>query len=130
MKGHGFFDRLGFAWAGLRAAWRMEKSMRTHALATIAVLTVLLAVRPPAIWWAVMALTIALVVSTELINTAIEALADHLHPQRHEAIKLTKDVAAAAVLVASLLALIVASAFFMDQIWPLLADWLRPLPPV
>lgn len=129
MKGHGFIDRLGFAWAGLRAAWRMEKSVRTHALATIGVLTLLLVVRAPAIWWAVMALTIALVVSTELINTAIEALADHLHPQRHEAIKLTKDVAAAAVLVASLLALIVASAFFMDQIWPLLADWLRPLPP-
>ncbi|MBI5924402.1 MAG: diacylglycerol kinase [Aquabacterium sp.] len=129
MKGHGFIDRLGFAWAGLRAAWRMEKSVRTHALATICVLALLLIVRAPAIWWAIMALAIALVIATELLNSAIEALADHLHPQRHEAIKLTKDVAAGAVLIASLLALVVAGAFFADQIWPQLSGFLTLRPP-
>ena len=55
---------------------------------------------------------------------AIEALADHLHPQWHEAIKRTKDVAAAAVLVTSLGALGVGAAFTMDQVWPLLQRWL------
>lgn len=123
MKGHGFVDRLGFAWAGLRTAWRMEKSLRTHALATACVAVTLLLTRAPALWWGVMALTIALVVGAELLNTAIEALADHLHPQRHEAIKRTKDVAAAAVLVTSVAALIVAAAFTIDQVWPLLQRW-------
>ena len=79
----------------------------------------------PLAWWAVMALTIALVVTAELLNTAIEALCDHLHPQQHEAIKLTKDVAAGAVLIASLAALVVAMAFAADQVWPLLQRWLR-----
>lgn len=129
MKGHRFIDRLGFAWAGLHAAWRLEKSMKTHALATAGVSALLMITKAPAIWWAIMAMTIAMVVSTELLNTAIEALADHLHPQRHEAIKLTKDVAAAAVLVASLMALVVAAAFVVDQIWPLLLTWLRPSHP-
>lgn len=129
MKGHGFIARLGFAWAGLRAAWRMEKSIRTHALATIGVTALLLITHAPPIWWAIMAVTIALMVATELLNTAIEALADHLHPQQHEAIKLTKDVAAGAVLIASVLALVVGGAFFMDQLWPLLSAWLRPPPP-
>lgn len=124
MKGHRFTDRLGFAWAGLRTAWRMEKSLRTHAAATLAVLGALLITGAPPAWWAIMVLTIALVVAAELLNTAIEALADHLHPQRHEAIKRTKDVAAAAVLIASLGALAVAGAFGLDQVWPLLQRWL------
>lgn len=124
MKGHRFTARLGFAWAGLRTAWRMEKSLRTHALATVGVVAALLITRAPALWWAVMTLTIALVVGAELLNTAIEALADHLHPQWHEAIKRTKDVAAAAVLVTSLGALGVGAAFTMDQVWPLLQRWL------
>lgn len=126
MKGHRFVDRLGFAWAGLRTAWRSEKSLRTHALASLAVLVALVLTRAHAMWWAVMAVTVALVVATELLNTAIEALADHLHPQRHEAIRRTKDVAAAAVLVSSLGALGVAAAFAVDQVWPWLRPWLRP----
>lgn len=124
MKGHRFTDRVGFAWAGLRAAWLTEKSLRTHALATVAVIAALLLTRAPPLWWALMALTIALVVGAELLNTAIEALADHLHPQQHDAIKRTKDVAAGAVLVASAGALIVGLAFTVDQVWPWLQRWL------
>lgn len=123
MKGHRFTDRLGFAWAGLRAAWRSEKSLRTHAMATAGVTVALCITRAPALWWAVMAVTIALVVCAELLNTAIEALADHLHPQRHDAIKRTKDVAAGAVLISSLGALAVGLAFTIDQVWPLLQRW-------
>ncbi len=125
MKGHRFIDRLGFAWAGLRAAWLTEKSLRTHALATLGVAAALLWTRAPPLWWALMALTVTLVVAAELLNTAIEALADRLHPQRHDAIKLTKDVAAAAVLVTSVGALLVGAAFTVDQVWPLLSGWLR-----
>lgn len=124
MKGHSFLDRLGYAWAGLRAAWRMEKSLRTHALATLGVLGLLLLTHAPGLWWALMALTVALVVATELLNTALETLCDHLHPKRHQAIKLTKDVAAAAVLVSSLAALLVGLVFVADQLLPWLG-WIR-----
>ena len=43
--------------------------------------------------------------ATELINTAIETLADHLNPQRHPQIRIVKDCAAGAVLIAVLGAL-------------------------
>jgi len=125
MKGHRFLDRLGYAWAGLRAAWRMEKSLRTHALAAAGVLATLLITRAPGVWWAVVALTVALVLATELLNTALETLCDHLHPQRHEAIKLTKDIAAGAVLVSSLAALLVGAAFLVGHVLPWLG-WIRP----
>ncbi|HEX5310657.1 diacylglycerol kinase [Aquabacterium sp.] len=120
MKGQRWLTRLGYAFAGLRTAWLTEKSLRTHALATAGVMLALVITRAPAMWWAVMALTIGLVLATELINTAIETLADHLHPQRHEAIRVTKDVAAAAVLVSSTVALLVAAAFVVDQVLPML----------
>lgn len=125
MKGQGFAARLGHAWAGLCLAWRQEKSLRTHALATVGVVAALLLTRAPATWWAVMTLTVAVVVGAELLNSAIEALADHLHPQRHEGIQRTKDLAAAAVLVTSVGALAVGTAFTLDQVWPLLQGWLR-----
>ena len=118
MKGQRFARRMGCAWQGLRAAWRLEASLRTHALATVALTVVLALTQAPALWWAVMALTVAAVVACELLNTAIEALADHLHPGHHPAIGLTKDVAAAAVLVCSLASLVVAAAFVVGHLWP------------
>ena len=117
-KGQGFRRRLGYAWQGLQAAWRLEASLRTHALATVALIAVLALTQAPALWWAVMALTVAAVVACELLNTAIEALADHLHPCQHPAIGLTKDVAAAAVLVCSLASLVVGVAFVVGHLWP------------
>ena len=74
MKGHHFLDRLAYAWAGLRAAWRMEKSLRTHALATLGVLGLLLLTRAPGLWWAVMALTVALFRLIHRCSTSVLAL--------------------------------------------------------
>jgi diacylglycerol kinase len=47
-----------------------------------------------------LALGLALLFITELQNSSVEAAMDHLHPDTHDAIGLTKDLAAAAVLVA------------------------------
>ena len=114
MKNQGFVRRLGFALAGLRATWRSEQSFKLHVVAMIAVLGVLLGVQPSPSWWAIAALTIAFVMATEIVNTALEGLADHLHPEQHPAIKAVKDCAAGAVLVASVAALGVAAAFVYD----------------
>ena len=55
--------------------------------------------------WAVVALAIGLVLSAELLNTAIEAVVDLVSPADHPLAKRAKDVSAAAVLAASLAAL-------------------------
>ena len=114
MKNQGLLRRFGFALAGLRAAWRAEQSFRIHVIAAVGVLGTLLWLQPPPPWWAIAALTIALVMATEIVNTSLERLADHLHPQQHPAIKAVKDCAAGAVLVASIAALGVAAAFVYD----------------
>jgi diacylglycerol kinase (ATP) len=116
MKNQSFTRRLTFALTGLRTAWRAEKSFKTQVVATVAVAGALLWLRPAPLWWAIAALTIAFVLAAELVNTAIEGLADHLHPEQHPAIKAVKDCGAAAVLVASAAALGVAAAFVYDAV--------------
>lgn len=52
--------------------------------------------------WVLLTLTIALVFVAEALNTAIEFLADAVMPARHPMIEKSKEVAAAAVLVAAI----------------------------
>ena len=116
MKNRSFLQRLGFAIAGFRAALAGENSFRTHTLATVVVVAILIWRRPPALWWAVLALTVAAVLAAELFNTAVEHLADHLHPSQHPQIKIVKDCAAGAVLIASIGAVAVAVAFIVAEL--------------
>ncbi|MGR8941688.1 MAG: diacylglycerol kinase [Gammaproteobacteria bacterium] len=113
MKGQPFPRRLAFALRGMRLAFRRERSLRVHILAAFAVLLVLLVTRPSALWWAVGAVTIGMVLMAELFNAALEALADHLHPQQHSEIGAAKDIAAGAVLIAALAAVFAAAAFIL-----------------
>ena len=108
MKNRPFQERLRFALSGLSAAWRRENSFRTQVLLAALAVIGLALLRPPIVWWAIVAITIGLVLSIELMNSAFEALVDHLHPDRHPEIRVTKDMAAGSVLIASIIALTIA----------------------
>lgn len=110
MKNLSFAARLRFAIAGLAYAAAAERSIRTQLLAVLVVLGALLYWRPAPVWWALVLLVSAAVLAAELLNTALERLADLLHPQQHPQIRVIKDCAAAAVLVLSIGALCVAAA--------------------
>jgi diacylglycerol kinase (ATP) len=116
MKNQALLRRLGFALTGIRTAWRTEDSFKTQLVAAVAVLAALAWFQPAPFWWAIAALTIGFVLAVEILNTAVEALADHLHPEQHPAIKTVKDCAAGAVLVAAATALGVAAAFVYDVV--------------
>jgi undecaprenol kinase len=100
-KNQPFAARLGFALAGLAAAIRSERSLRLQVFALVAVAVVLAVLRVEPLWWALVGLTAFGVLSAELFNTALEHLADHLHPETHPQVRLVKDIAAAAVLMAA-----------------------------
>jgi diacylglycerol kinase len=105
--------RMRYAWRGLWQSLRTEASLRTQAVAFALVLAVLLWLRPAALWWALALLASAGVLAAELLNTAIERLADALHPEESTAVRAVKDCAAAGVLLAVLGALAVAVAFVL-----------------
>jgi undecaprenol kinase len=102
--------RLAFAWQGLRHALRSEASLRLQATCLAAVVVALAVLRPRALWWALVLLACAAVLAAELLNSAIEQLADELHPHDSPGVRRAKDCAAAGVLIAALGALGVAVA--------------------
>ncbi|HXO63765.1 MAG TPA: diacylglycerol kinase [Steroidobacteraceae bacterium] len=109
-KNQSFPARLKFALQGLAHGVRAEASLRVQAVSLAAAVVALLLLRPAAVWWALVLLAAAVVLSAELLNTALEQLADELHPQDSPGVRRAKDCAAAAVLIASLGALAVAVA--------------------
>lgn len=115
-KNQPFLLRLRFALAGLSHAARAESSVKIQLGALIVVVLALLILRPAPVWWALVLLASSGVMATELVNTAVEHLADHLHPEVHPSIRVVKDCAAAAVLIAVLGAVAVGVALAV-HIW-------------
>jgi diacylglycerol kinase len=107
MKNQSFAQRLSYAASGILWAIRTEASFRTQLLLAIVAAVTLALLRPPLVWVALCIVSGAAVLAAELVNTALEHLADRLHPEQHPAIRAAKDCAAAAVLVASLAALLI-----------------------
>src|SRR5262245_61167599 len=81
MKNRAFLVRLSFATLGIIAAWRRERSFRTQVIIGIAASAFTAALAPSLVWAAAIALSIALVLALELLNTALECVVDHLHPE-------------------------------------------------
>jgi undecaprenol kinase len=108
MKNQSFPKRLRFALLGIRVAILDEASFQTQLLLAFAAAVVFALLRPPLVWVALCVLSAGLVLALELVNTALERLADRLHPENHIAIQTAKDCAAGAVLLASTTALVIA----------------------
>ncbi len=66
--------------------------------------------------WLALVLVIGWVLSLELLNTQLENLIDHLHPEVHPTIGRIKDLAASSVLVSALTSLVVAALIFLPKI--------------
>jgi undecaprenol kinase len=101
MKNRPLHERLVFALHGIRAVWRSERSFRTQCWCALAATAATIALRPGWTWAAIIALASATVLAFELMNSALEYLIDHVHPDIAPAIKHAKDAAAGAVLLAS-----------------------------
>ena len=66
--------------------------------------------------WLILCLTIALVISLEIVNSAIEGLADFITREKNESIKRIKDLSAAAVLVSAIASIIIGIIIFVPKI--------------
>lgn len=118
-----FLKTLTYALEGLNHAFRTQANMRFHVFAAVIVLLASCVLLKTSTEWAAILLTIGLVFATELINTSIEALVDLLSPEIQARAKVAKDVAAAAVLVSSIVAigvgLTLLGARLIEFFWPL-----------
>lgn len=70
--------------------------------------------------WIIVLICIGLVISLEMLNSAVEKLCDMVHAEYHPVIKIVKDVSAGAVLVASIISAIIACIIFLPKLFLLL----------
>lgn len=103
-----------FAYAGLAYAWRAERNFRLEVMLGLLALALAFYLEVP-LWPIILAS--ALVLTLELLNTAIEAAIDLLAPGYHPLAERAKDAAAAAVLVASIAAALTGAFLFIPVLW-------------
>ena len=67
--------------------------------------------------WLFQTLAIGLVMSIEGLNTAVEKIADFIHPNYHERIGFIKDIAAGAVFFAALTAIVIGLIIYIPLVF-------------
>jgi len=107
--------RFRYAWQGICISFRTEHTMWIHLFSTIAVIILSMIKGIAAIESILLTFSIGFVWAAELFNTAIEKLADKVSMEFNEQIKIVKDLSAAAVLVASIVALVTGLLIFIPK---------------
>jgi len=110
----------GFAFSGLKTAFKKEPNFRLHLITTLLVVISAYLLKFNLLEWLILTLTIFLVIIFELINTALEALVDLVSSEIKPEAKIAKDVSAAAVLLTALFAIIVGTILFLPKLVNLL----------
>ncbi len=102
MRNSNLWDAFRCAFSGLGYAFRTQRNFPIHLSIAVGVLALAVWLRIPPPQWAILLLTIGLVLALELVNTALESLVDLVNPEFHPLAKAAKDVSAGAVLLAAL----------------------------
>jgi len=110
------FRSFKFAFSGILLILKNEHNSRIHLLAAIVAIISGLLLKISLIEWSLLIIVIGIVFLTELLNTALETLADIVDPEINENIRKTKDYAAAAVLISAIMALCVGGLIFIPRI--------------
>ena len=107
-------DSFNYAVEGIIHTLRTQRNLRLHFLAAILVFAAAIALGVTRLQLIALVLAIAFVLVAEMLNTAIEAVIDVSTTSFDPLAKLAKDIAAGAVLIASLAALGVGYLVFED----------------
>lgn len=117
MPGWPLWRSFQHAFAGIWYVIRTQRNAKIHlAIASFVVVLSLFLGLPPA-QWALLVLTIALVIAAEILNTVIESLADLVSPDFHPLAKIAKDAAAGAVLVLAIGSVLVGLLILGPPLW-------------
>lgn len=103
------------AFKGLFWLFKNEANAQVHLLATFVVICAGFYFKIERSEWLFLCFAIGLVITAEALNTSIEKLVDLLHPQNHKLAGLVKDLAAAGVLVATIIAVIIGVLVFVPK---------------
>ena len=111
-----FFNSFSYPIKGLKYAYRNEQNLAVDVGIALIVVIFGFIFQVNKYEWAILALTIGLVISCELINTAIEAVVDLVTEEYHPLAKVAKDTSAAAVFIFAIVAIVVGLIIFLPKL--------------
>lgn len=106
---------VGFAFKGMLILVKTEASIKIQLIVALIATLSGFYFEITTIEWMFQIAMIGLVLSIEGVNTAIEYLADFIHPEHHTKIGLIKDIAAGAVFIASIVAVIIGIFIYLPK---------------
>ena len=109
--------RFSDAFNGLFLIFRSEPHARFHLLAACVVIAAGFYFKVNTNEWLILILTISIVITAEAVNTAIEKLGDFVHKEKHESMRIIKDMAAGAVLFSAIASVVIAAIIFIPKIF-------------
>ena len=102
MRSENIVKSFGYAFAGIWYSIRTQRNAKIHIVIAAILISLAIFLQSSATDIAILVLTFGLVFAAEMSNTAIEAMVDLTSPNLHPLAKISKDVAAGAVLAAAL----------------------------
>ena len=96
-----------YAFAGIWHTLKTERNAQIHVGIALVIVVLGFILQLSLTEWAIIILTSGFVIATEMLNTATESIMDYLTAEFHPQVKIVKDVAAGAVLVAAFTAVAV-----------------------
>jgi diacylglycerol kinase (ATP) len=115
------FSSFRYAGQGVAYTFLTQRNFRIHCLLGTVAICLGAYLRLPLIEMAVISLVCSLVLTLELLNTAIESVVDlNVEQTYHELAKVAKDCAAGAVLISALASMMVAAWLLLPRLWVLL----------
>ena len=116
---HSWKSKFGYAFRGLRRAFRTQHSFAIHLLIACVVVATAAVLRVTTIEWGLIVAAIGMVLVAETFNTAIESLARAVDTQFHPRLRDALDIASAAVLLASGTAVMIGICIFVPALYRL-----------
>ena len=108
----------GYAFSGWWHVIRTQRNAWIHAVVSLLAIAVSFWLKLPPGDWALIILAIAMVWTAEFINTALEAVVDLAsNHERHTLARVSKDVGAAAVLIAALASMLIGLLILGPPLW-------------
>ncbi len=114
------YKSFGYAFEGIFAGIRGERNMKIHCFAAVCVIVAGVLFHISVTEWCICLVLFGLILSLELINTAIEAVVDLVTEDKKPLAKLAKDTAAGAVLIAAVMAAMAGLLIFVPKLVSLL----------
>ena len=111
-----FINSFSYPIKGLKYAYRNEQNLFVDIFIALAVITLGIIFKISIAEWAILKITIGIVIAAELINTAIEATVDLVTQDYHPLAKVAKDTSAAAVFILAIVAVIEGIIIFLPKI--------------